>query len=260
MSTDPKSDAIALRTKQDAMIAAKFGERGIVLADLAQAKAFAMEIAESGIAPVGMNKPGAILLAMQTGMELGLSPMQALQSIVVVNGRASLMGTAAIALIERSGLLDPEAPEVLWGSAEDENGQPYGYCRTKRKGRGWKETIFTKADAETARLWNKDGPWKQYPKRMLAWRAVGFHFRDHWTDVGKGMVIDVEARDIEPRMRDVTPVRPAERAPAPDPLFGDRPSEPILEAQTIPADEAELEIDPETGEVIPPGVGVPSWD
>ncbi len=260
--------AVALRTKQDAMIEAKFGPKGIELANLAQAKAFAMEIAESGIAPAGMKTPGAILLAMQTGMELGLSAMQALQSVVVVNGRATLMGTAAIALIETSGQLEP-GTELEYGCARSTTdqelelyGSHYGFCRSQRKGRKPRETIFSRLDAEDAGLWGKAGPWKQYPGRMLMWRAIGFHFRDHWADIGHGLMIDVEARDI-PRERDVTPQKLEGRPAAKDPLFEDveiiddrdEPQKVAVVTDPITGEVID-EIDPETGEVIPPGAGV----
>lgn len=247
-------DALELRTKQDVMLETKFGERGLRLENLAQAKAFAMEIASSGCAPKGMNTPGAVLLAMQIGAELGFSPMQALQNVVVVNGRATLMGTSAIALMNGSGLLEP-GTKVEFGcrpTTEQEKlsmGRLVGYCRTQRAGQAPVETLFSQTDAETAKLWGKEGPWRQYPKRMLQFRAVGFHFKDHWSDIGHGIMIDAEARDM-PRERDVTPVRPEERPRTVDPLFADVAAEPILEAEVV------VEIDPETGEVIPPDAGV----
>lgn len=246
--------AVELRTKQDVMLETKFGEKGLTFENLAQAKAFAMEIASSGVAPKGMNTPGAVLLAMQIGAELGFSPMQALQNVVVVNGRATLMGTSAIALMNGSGLLEP-GTKVEFGcrptTAEEQRamGSLVGYCRTQRAGQAPVETLFSEADARTAKLWDKEGPWRQYPKRMLQFRAVGFHFKDHWSDIGHGIMIDAEARDI-PREREVVAVRLDERPPTKDPLFGDRPSEPILDAVVIE------EIDPETGEVIPVDAGV----
>lgn len=261
-------NAVELRSKQDVMLETKFGAKGLVLENLAQAKAFAMEIAASGIAPKGMDKPGAILLAMQIGAELGFSPMQALQNVVVVNGRATLMGTSAIALMNGSGLLEP-GTKVEFGcraTTEQERmsmGALVGFCRTQRAGQAPVETLFSQTDAETAKLWNKDGPWKQYPRRMLQFRAVGFHFKDHWSDIGHGIMIDSEAKDML-RERDVTPVKPEERPRTQDPLFGDRAPEPILDAVVVDVDGElgvpegviDLEVDPETGEVIPPDAGV----
>ena len=73
----------------------------------------------------------------------------------------------------------------------------FGYCITaKRKGdaQAYSET-FTVADAKTAQLWGKAGPWSQYPARMLKFRARGFLLRDAFGDVLKGMKTAEEVRD-----------------------------------------------------------------
>lgn len=235
-----------------------FGDRGIALRNLAQAKLWAKDVAASGMAPRGMDTEGKVLLAVQTGMELGFSPMQALQAVVVVNGRATLMGEAALALVRSSGLLE-RGTDIEFGcrpttaDEKDALGSMVGYCRTHRLGKQPNETYFGELDAKRAKLWGKAGPWTEYPNRMLQWRAIGFHFRDYWSDVGKGVMIDVEARDIHSaKVRDVTPVKPEERAAAPDPLFADRPEQAVIDALFVDGDE----IDPETGEVIPADAGI----
>lgn len=271
-SEDPKeiaqraaNAALAVRTRQDVQTSAKWGEGGIELSNLAEAKAFALEIAESGLAPQGMNKPGAILLAMQKGQELGLKPLQALQSIVVVNGRTSVMGTTAVALIERSGLLEP-GTRVEFGcrAATPEErkvrGDWIGFCRTTRAGDRERLTEFDVEDAKAAGLWGKRGPWTEYPKRMLPWRAVGFHARDYWSDILHGMMVTEEARDVTPRAAQDGPRIVEPRAAAPDPLFDMGAAQAAAQdAEIIEADvveeEPEVEIDPETGEVVPDWVG-----
>ena len=47
-----------------------------------------------------LNKPAQILCAIQYGREIGLSPMQALQSIAVINGKPSIYGDGLIALCQ----------------------------------------------------------------------------------------------------------------------------------------------------------------
>ena len=56
--------------------------------NLAEAMEFAKIIAQSDMVPKDyVNKPGNVLVAVQTGAELGLKPMQSLQGISVINGR-----------------------------------------------------------------------------------------------------------------------------------------------------------------------------
>jgi len=60
-------------------------------------------------------------------------------------------------------------------------------------------------DAKLASLWGKQGPWSQYPKRMLKFRARGFWLRDNFGDILKGMRTVEELRDVPPEPRNVTP-------------------------------------------------------
>jgi len=56
--------------------------------------------------------------------------------------------------------------------------------------------IFSKEDAETAKLWGKQGPWQTYPKRMLAMRARGWAIRNVFPDALKGIQVAEEVQDI----------------------------------------------------------------
>ena len=66
------------------------------------------------------------------------------------------------------------------------------------------ERRFSVADAVHAGLWNKPGPWKQYPDRMLMMRARGFASRDGAADALSGLYISEEMADVH-EMKDVTP-------------------------------------------------------
>jgi hypothetical protein len=52
-----------------------YGAQGVKLASLEDAFRFANAIVASGFAPRGMEKPEAVLVAIQLGAELGLTPM-----------------------------------------------------------------------------------------------------------------------------------------------------------------------------------------
>jgi len=265
------------KTRLEILEDTKFGDGGVSIANLAQAKVWANEIAQSGMAPKGMDTEGKVLLALQTGTELGFSPMRALQAVVVVNGRATLMGEAALGLIRSSGQLVPGTLSVgCRETTEAEKlageGELIGFCRSQRKGDAdSEETTFSILDAKNAGLWKKTGPWTQYPKRMLQWRAVAFHMRDYWSDIGNGLMLNDEAEDLRPSVRDVTPTHETKPPAAPDPLFSARPDPDVLDVEPIEAGgktaealddregfvagdepEEEDEYDPETGELIPP--------
>lgn len=167
--------------------------KGLQLSTLDDIWRFAQCVVKSGFAPKGMEKPESVLIAVEMGYEVGLSPMAALQNTAVVNGRPTIYGDAALALVRGSGLLEFYEEKQVGAKGKDE----FGYCVTaKRKGDNSKYSeTFTVADAKTAGLWGKPGPWTQYPARMLKFRARGFLLRDAFGDVLKGMRTYEEARD-----------------------------------------------------------------
>lgn len=153
-------------------------------------------LADSSIVPKDyQGKPGNVLVAIQWGQEIGLPPLQAMQNIAVINGRPSIWGDAVLALVRGSGLLDYINEEVDGDVAS---------CTVKRVGEDPVTRTFSMEDAKTAGLAGKQGPWQQYPKRMLQMRARGFAIRDVFPDVLRGVHIAEEAQDEAP-MRDVTP-------------------------------------------------------
>lgn len=166
---------------------------------LAEAMQMAEILADSSIVPKDfIGKPGNVLVAVQWGQELGLAPLQAMQSIAVINGRPSIWGDAMLALVQSSGQLDSITEEV------SEDGT-MATCTILRRGAGAPVVrTFSMDEAKRAGLAGKQGPWQQYPRRMLQLRARGFALRDSFADVLRGLWIGEEARDT-PVMRNVTP-------------------------------------------------------
>ena len=151
-----------------------------------------------------VGNPGNILIAMQWGMELGLAPLQAMQNIAVINGRPSLWGDAMIGLVRGSGVC-----EYVTETVEGQGDAMVATCRAKRKNQAEEVRTFSVEDAKGAGLWGKQGPWKQYPKRMLQLRARGFAIRDTFADVLKGMECAEEQQDIVQHEKDITPSQQA---------------------------------------------------
>jgi hypothetical protein len=179
-----------------------YGAQGVKLASLEDAFRFANAIVASGFAPRGMEKPEAVLVAIQLGAELGLTPMAALQNTAVINGRPAIYGDAALALVRASGLLESFNEEEVGEAGKDSFG--IRVTATRRDGSKGSET-FTIGDAKAAKLWGKSGPWTDYPRRMLKFRARGFVLRDVFGDVLKGLRTAEEVRDY-PEERNITPL------------------------------------------------------
>lgn len=179
--------------------------------DLDEAMRFADMLAGSSIVPKDyIGKPGNCLVAIQWGMELGLQPMQAMQSIAVINGRPSLWGDAMLALVKAH-------PAFEWIKEECDGN--VATCTIKRRGEPEVVQSFSLEEAKRAGLTGKSGPWAQYPKRMLQMRARGFALRDAFPDALRGVVSAEEARDT-PTERDmgaaeVVSIRPAAPAALP---------------------------------------------
>lgn len=152
------------------------------------------------------GQPEMTMAAIIRGMEVGLNPMQALSSIAVINGRASLWGDAMPALVQRAG----HHIDV------DYEGQGDGLTAvaTLTRGDTGRKVVrrFGLADAKRAGLLNKQGPWTQYPQRMISHRARAWAIRDGAADALMGMQVAEETSDYGPEAaRDVNP----QAAPAP---------------------------------------------
>lgn len=137
------------------------------------------------------GRPGNVMIAVQMGSEVGLSPMQAIQSIAVINGRPALFGDALIGLVRAHPKFE-NIKEWIEGTGDGRT----AFCMIKRAGNDAATSRFSVADAKTANLWGKSGPWTQYPDRMLQSRARAFACRDVFPDALKGLQSAEEARDI----------------------------------------------------------------
>jgi hypothetical protein len=193
--------------------------RPIVPQSFEDAWRIAVVVTKSGLAPFGLDTPEKAMVAIMHGMEVGLLPMAALQSIAVINGKPSIYGDGLLALVRRSGLLE-EITETFAGADDDLT----AICAVRRKGDP-EPTVgsFSVAQAKLSGLWvrlTKHGektPWQLYPKRMLQMRARAYALRDGFPDVLKGLAVREEMDDVE-SMRDVTPASPEPPVPPPGPV------------------------------------------
>lgn len=193
--TEEKQDIVKQEELRPTVTTGLSPRGGLVPTDFDEIYRLARIFASSRMMPKGMESPAEVFVAIQAGAEIGLSPMQACQSMAVINGRPSLWGKAALGLVRASGLLEEFHEEEL---SDEKTGTFLGCrCTAKRKG-DKKETVrtFTMADAKQANLSGKSGPWQQYPKRMCQMRARGFVLSDLFPDVLGGMFVAEESQDI----------------------------------------------------------------
>lgn len=163
-----------------------------VPSNMSEALKFAEMIADSEFVPKSYRGlPGAVVVAMQMGAELGLSPMAALQNIAVVNGRPAVWGDAALAIV----LASPYVIDVVEELPTPEN-EMTARCTVFRADRDPVSRTFSAADATVAGLIDKGGAWQNYPARMIQLRARGFALRDGCPDSLKGLRLGEEAQDL----------------------------------------------------------------
>jgi hypothetical protein len=162
--------------------------------NLTEAMELAKIIAESDICPKEhKGKPGNVLVAIQMGSEVGLPPLQAVNSISVINGKPTVWGDAALGLV----IIHPAYEWHNEKIVQDPNGNHRAYSIVKRKGNDPHTSEFSVDDAKKSGLWGKSGTWTLYPKRMLQMRARGFALRDKFPDALKGLYIREEVLDYE---------------------------------------------------------------
>jgi len=204
--------------------------RGLALQSVTDAMKFSETVANSDFAPKDFRgKPASCMLAIQCGAEIGLAPLQSLQSIAVVNGRPSVYGDAALAVCKASNVC-----EYVTESIDGDGEQMVATCTAKRRGYPQPTVVkFSVADAKKASLWGKSGPWSQYPRRMLQMRARGFALRDAFPDVLKGLVTAEEAQDYPQPVVASEPV-------VVRPKFDDRPAGGVIKLKASPAEPQEF--------------------
>lgn len=201
-------------------------QQGFAPTTLDEAMRFSDMLAKSSMVPKAyQGKPEDVLVAVQWGKELGLAPLQALQNIACINGKPSVYGDAAMALVQNSSVCE-NIEEFVEGEGTP---NPTAVCVAHRKNRTPITARFSVEDARRAGLWGKQGPWTAYPKRMLQMRARGFALRDAFPDVLKGLITVEEAADYPDE------AKPVARAPMRNPLDAlAAPKEPVTIPEQMP--------------------------
>ncbi len=138
------------------------------------------------------NKPADLFLCWAMGYQIGIPPEQAMNCIMVLNGKAVMWGDEMLALC----MAHKDFEDITEIPISGANSNVIGYiCTIKRKGRTPTVSEFTMDMAKKAGLLAKGGVWNQYPERMLKLRARGFALRDAFPDALKGIKSREEVED-----------------------------------------------------------------
>lgn len=146
--------------------------------------------AESNVFPdVKTAAQGAIKIL--AGKEVGLSPMQSINSFYFVNGRLAMMAQVMAALIKKSGKYDYDPISmghegctiVFYRVVEGQQKEKIG------------ESTFDKTQAARAGIINKDN-WKSYPTAMYFARALANGARWFCPDAISGFYTVEELNDL----------------------------------------------------------------
>jgi hypothetical protein len=159
-----------------------------------EALAVAGHLAKSGVLGRAVQKPEAALAVIMAGRELGLTAMQSLRSLHVIEGKVTLSSDAMLALIKRS----PACKRF----ALVESTAKLATYETERVGEGVTRMTFTIDEAKTAGLTSKDN-WTKYPAAMLRARCIASLARAVYPDVLMGVY---EEDEIQVRPSTVTPI------------------------------------------------------
>lgn len=185
-----------------------------ITANLQERAAYIARIAPSTIIPTAYrSNPSNAFVAAETGASLGLEPLQALASIAVINGRATLSSDLMAAVIRRAG----HTLRIVENSHESVTAT---LIRADDKTFKF-EVTWDKDKAVKAGLWGQRGPWSQYPAQMLRARAITEVARQGASEVLMGMIYSPE--DFNATITDTGEVietqiinnAPAKPAPAP---------------------------------------------
>lgn len=156
-----------------------------IAANLQERAAYIARIAPSTILPTAYRgNPANAFVAAETGAALGLEPLQALASISVINGRATLSADLMAAVIRRAGhtlRIVENSPESVTATLIRADDKTFKF-----------EATWDKDKAVKAGLWGQKGPWSQYSTQMLRARAITEVARQGASEALMGMIYSPE--------------------------------------------------------------------
>jgi hypothetical protein len=173
--------------------------------DLPSAIMLARMIATSPLCPLALRgREADVLLVMMTGAEIGLTTMQSLRNLYIVEGRIGMSAALIRGRCQKHG--DCALFEVAEADAT--------HAVVEVKKRGWPESrrvSWSIADAERAGLIKEDQPdslWRRWPQEMCVARATTRAASMYFPEITSGLLSEEDLRDMSPAAATV-PATPA---------------------------------------------------
>ena len=193
---------------------------------------YAQALAQASLLPRAYQKqPANVLLAMEYGDALGIPPIQAIQSVHVIEGRPTASADLIASLVRKAG-------HKLRVTGDDQSATAQ-IIRADDPDFTF-EVTWTMERAQRAGLTGK-GVWKQYPAAMLKARAITEVARAGAGDALFGVIYAPEELE-RPGPHQAGPAVPA---PSPSPAEV-RIAEPTAAADDAPADDWQQPLDGST--------------
>lgn len=165
---------------------------------------------EGGLKPLAGKSTPMILAVVQKGFELGLTPMEALENVYVVDNSLYVNSFIMRANAQKNGVRIEKADEgpehcTVRITRPDMPDRPFEYT-------------YTISMAKKAGVVRSGGNWEKYPDRMLFARAARNALRDYCADlIGAANYIEPEEREeLESQSR--ARVVAQDGIPVPDPF------------------------------------------
>lgn len=185
VTTKTRGKAAAKTTPAQAIAPAPAPGFSYIAAGLQERADYIARLAPSTILPTAYRGNAAnAFVAAETGAALGLEPLQALASIAVINGRATLSSDLMAAVIRRAGhtlRIVENSPESVTATLIRADDRKFEFTVT-----------WDKDKAVKAGLWGQRGPWSQYPTQMLRARAITEVARQGASEALMGMIYSPE--------------------------------------------------------------------
>lgn len=149
----------------------------------------ATTLKNGGVLPKGIDTVQKMVVVLQAGREIGLQPIEALNSLYFVNGKVAMYGEAVPMQIMRAG------HTIKWGKC-DKNEATVTIIRGDN-GNEMTQT-FTMAEARE-RGYTNNPIYQKYPENMLKWRVLGMVAKFIAPDALRGIGIkeDMEVEVLE---------------------------------------------------------------
>ena len=173
---------------------------------------------QGGMVPKSYDTWAKVYAGLEFAVGLGLpGKPSSLRNICVINGFPQMFGELPLQKIMKSPyfedadfyMIDKNKNRIEFLESWD---QIYAaVCRTKRKNQEWKQTNWTRFQAEKA-IHGVKAIWEGYYDIMMKRKCRAIHLKDYWTDVlGSSEIMEYKLNfapdcpEIEQRLKDVGP-------------------------------------------------------